>query len=268
MKSGQTSPSDPKTQKESESLREFVMNHIQVSKRTLNETHQLLKKVGLLNLLLLFLVSSLWITYVIYFNHVSNFVLWVCQGNVLVANLLLPVFQSTPLFFCFHFIFKKNYRSLFSKVRISDSCIYIALGILIELAVSLLIVMLLKGVIKPNTNPIVDAPIGISLYSLPIGLVGEQIFFFSVCFFFFLLCLKLKCNMNLAAITTFVLGILIFGVAHLSAYNGNALQCILLIGFPFTLIQVLLFLRSGNLMIGYLEHLFFDLLVIFIARFG
>ncbi|MCY8934381.1 CAAX protease [Bacillus atrophaeus] len=262
MKINQTSTS---YQKDTDSFREFIKYNINSIKRTLIETEQLLNKVGFLKLLLLFSVSLSWITYVIYFEHVGNFILRLSQGNIFIANLVLPVFQTFPLLLCFLYVFKGNYSALFFKVKSSRILIYIILGVLTEIILSLNIVLLLKG-IKPSANPAIEDPIGITIYSLSISLIAEQILFFSVYYFFFLLFLKLKLNNKIAVIISLIPAILIFGLAHLSVYNGNILQCVFLIGLPFTLMQVFLFFRSGNFFIGYIVHLSFDITILLIAK--
>ncbi|MCY8997859.1 CAAX protease [Bacillus inaquosorum] len=262
MKLNQTSTS---YEKDTDSFREFIKFNINSIKRTLIETEQLLNKVGFLKLLLLFFVSLSWITYVIYFEHVGNFVLRLSQGNILIANLVLPVFQTFPLLLGFIYVFKGDYRALFFKVKFSIILIYIILGVLTEIIFSVNIGLLLKG-IKPSANPAVEDPIGITIYSLSISLIAEQILFFSVYYFFLLLFLKLKLSNKIVVFITLIPAILIFGLAHLSVYNGNILQCVFLIGLPFTLMQVFLFFRSGNFFIGYIVHLSFDITILLIAK--
>ncbi|MBW4823308.1 CAAX protease [Bacillus sp. PS194] len=262
MKVNQTSTS---YQKDNDSFREFIKYNINSIKRTLIETEQLLNKVGFLKLLMLFSVSLSWITYVIYFEHVGNFILRISQGNILIANLVLPVFQTFPLLLSFIYVFKGNYRALFFKVKFSRILIYIILGVLTEIILSVNIGLLLKG-IKPSANPAVEDPIGITIYSLSIGLIAEQILFYSVYYFFFLLFLKVKLNNKIVVIISLIPAILIFGLAHLAVYNGNVLQCVFLIGLPFTLMQVFLFFRSGNFFIGYIVHLVFDITILLIAK--
>lgn len=229
MKVNQTSTS---YQKNTDSFREFIKYNINSIKRTLIETEQLLNKVGFLKLLLLFSVSLTWITYVIYFEHVGNFILRISQGNILIANLVLPIFQTFPLLLSFIYVFKGNYRALFFKVKFSRILIYIILGVLTEIILSVNIGLLLKG-IKPSANPAVEDPIGITIYSLSISLIAEQILFFSVYYFFFLLFLKLKLNNEIVVIISLIPASLIFGLAHMAVYNGNVSSMRFLISLPF-----------------------------------
>lgn len=227
---------------------------------------EVLEKVSLVKptrLTAAFLFMTAWLYYLTNSNQLGLITLKYLNDNVLLYKLLWCWIFVFPFYICFLLSFKDIVPWLFSKIRKGEITPIIFVFVFLDILISLLGAKIVTTFgVETNKNAGLQGIDWFSIYDLIISLIGEQLYFFT-CLFLALKTFKRFTNRNSIALLLSVgISFVLFGLAHLSAYDNNILQCLLLIGLPFALIQTTAFLMTKNLIVCYAIHLIYDLVCI------
>lgn len=202
-------------------------------------------------------------------------VLWLSSAIGFAALVLIPqhnnidaliprvLFLAIPLTTLAYFT-KDKWKTLFRKPSLADF-LEMAGFFLLNLAVSMLVATVVKGLFGTNANPATDGFISggaleiIAFYAgTAIQLMGEEVFtllpFLAIMYFFYK---KGKVSRKSAVIWAWVLTAIWFGAAHLPTYGWNVAQALIIIGSA-RLVLTLAYIRTKNLWVSYGAHLLND----------
>lgn len=236
----------------------------------LNLIYQEISLVDYKRLFIAFLLVGRWV----YIN--SNIpqlsykphLLGILNHNQVLYHILGNLIFMIPTVILFFYPFRKFEKVLFHKLKkgfVTDLIVLIFIQFVLAITATGLFVK--SGIdTETNANLLDPLPFAITMYDLVISLIAEQIFFFMSIFFAIVTLNKLvKKDSILIMLLSMIFAGLIFGIAHLSAYNNNVFQCLILIGLPFTLIQTVGFVLTRNMIFCYLIHLLFDVIIYFLS---
>lgn len=222
------------------------------------------------------LIASLFVATWVYLNtnvpwpseHINRFLFEVTKDRLL-YDLIKCLFFAVPIIISFFLIFKNSAGFLFSKMEKGYLIRFVAFFVYLEFVLSFGIAFICRAMgIEFNAHVGIRNVELSTYFELVVGLIAEQLFFFLILFFALATLYKMNKKIStLNLLLSMAFAALVFGLAHLSAYDNNVLQCLLIIGIPFTVIQTTIFLITKNMLAGYLVHLFFDLVIFSIANF-
>lgn len=227
---------------------------------------EIIEKVSLVKhtrLTATFLFMTAWLYYFTNSNQLGLITLKFLNSNMLLYKLLWCWIFVLPFYFCFILGFKDITIWLFSKVKKAEITLVIFVFVFLDILISLLgaEIITIFGV-ETNKNAGLQGIDWFSIYDLIISLIGEQLYFFTCLFFAFKTFKRLKIKNLIVLLLSISISCVLFGLGHLPAYDNNILQCLLLIGLPFTLIQTTAFLLTKNLIVCYAIHLIYDLVCV------
>ncbi|WP_144499557.1 hypothetical protein [Bacillus sp. FDAARGOS_235] len=172
---------------------------------------------------------------------------------------------SIPISLVFLFIMWEQ-RFLFSKkitfhqLKISFFSAFIIYFIMLLFLAVLISLTTFTGTSNPIGN---DGNINI-FYKTPgiaIQLIGENIMFVSILFFWHKITRSFVTSPITSITTSLILSGISFGLLHLSTYNFNWIQCLAIIGIP-AITQMIFFLIFKNIHMGYILHFNYNLIII------
>lgn len=206
-------------------------------------------------------ISSYSVTY-------AKLMLNLSHGHPITVQLLVSLVFTLPQTLTFYLIFKKEISILFksiNKKQLLTAFLASLLSICLAGGLQILLATLFDFTtnVHSGSNELTIKHIGF----LAIQLFGEEIMFFSIFLLGISLFSKVFSNVNTQIISSSLITCIIFGLSHLSVYDGNIIQCIFLIGLP-CIVKIIIYLRFKNIWTTYLEHLIFDLIVFSPAIFS
>ncbi|QII26932.1 CPBP family intramembrane metalloprotease [Bacillus altitudinis] len=214
-------------------------------------------------ILVLVLFISFWVyIHTFPFPLIKEAYMTLFNYDIALLKLLSPVIYLLPILILFYFTFRHSLALLLNRMSILHFVLYVLFftGLQFILSFTLLIFYGMLG-LNWASNPATTKLMMFDLiYTLPIQLIAEQLFFMSFLLFSLVTINKIITSNVLAFLAPVLFSSLIFGLAHLSTYNYNVLHCVILIGIP-ACIQGVCFLITKNLFVGYLVHLIFDVVI-------
>ena len=186
----------------------------------------------------------------------------VFMRNQFTASVLFTLFNLLALYS----LDRRFFRKIFKPLKLMD-ILTVAFSVVITFAIAFIISI--YGRQNLENNPVVDIVnrSNFFLISIPIAiqLIGEEIIFV-IPFLMIYNILKNK-NRIFAIAAAYIISSVFFGLMHLTTYNFNLYQCLVVI----TGIRMGIstgYLISKNLTVSYLSHLIYDLLIIMIYIFA
>lgn len=157
-----------------------------------------------------------------------------------------------------------HWTAIFRKLRGRDILLMIGFALL-NLVVTMSVGLLTKGLFETTANPIGDhlralGPLDQGLMFAQTGfqLFGEEVVTILPFLAIMHLChQRFGCSRRSAMITAWVLSAVIFGLLHLSSYNWNILQCVVLIGTA-RLVLSLAYILTKNIWVSAGAHILND----------
>lgn len=92
-----------------------------------------------------------------------------------------------------------------------------------------------------------------------IQLMGEELFKVSLLLLGMSVVFHVTRNRKISLIISVIVCMILFGLSHLSTYNGNVIQCLLVIGLG-TFIHLFPYLKTKNIVNSYIMHVLIDVL--------
>ena len=157
------------------------------------------------------------------------------------------------------YVCKGNYSIFFKKVRARDikTIILCLIGYVIYSAIIILVLYLVGAPATDDAALKAGASKAIYFIGLVLQLFGEEFFKISLLLIVMYLVYNFTDNRNLAIRIGIFITLLLFGLAHLSAY-GNLLQVVLLQGFG-SIFDLYAYMKTKNVFVSYIFHLAVDL---------
>ena len=106
-----------------------------------------------------------------------------------------------------------------------------------------------------------------SIIFMAIQLMGEELFKFTIFIIVMTIAFKFTQNRKASMIAGIIICCVMFGLVHLSAYDGNLIQCLAIIGLG-TIISTYPYYKSKNIANSYILHLLIDLIPILFIIIG
>ncbi|MES9799396.1 hypothetical protein [Bacillus toyonensis] len=186
------------------------------------------------------------------------------QLIILLLFCIATVYLPSPAF-TFNFInnidivLQYAFKALCFSLPISLVFLFIMWVMLLFLAV-LISLTTFTGTSNPignegNINMFYKTP------GIAIQLIGENIMFVSLLFFWHKIIRSFVTNPITSITTSLILSGSSFGLLHLSTYNFNWIQCLAIIGIP-AIIQMIFFLIFKNIHMGYILHFNYNLIIL------
>jgi len=160
-------------------------------------------------------------------------------------------------------LFFHNTLPLFFRAIHKQELKLLSIAPLIELLVTLYIALTITTFgYQLATNPGADSLVSIQAHLLHVSQIFAENLWYMGTFLALFLTIKRYTSIPpvwTITITTLAAGIF-FGLLHFNTYAGNLTQIILLIGITSS-IQVLLYIRTRNILVPFLAHLLYNLLL-------
>lgn len=212
--------------------------------------------------LIQFLFSVSWM--LLYIENVfSNWSLLLFKSNEVLQSSCTAIVYTLPQLALFYLLFKDKLFIYLRKMNIKQLLVSVKVAG-VSIIVSWVSVTFVNAVLQIDTATnagIVNLSFK-HMFAFLVSLFGEEFLFFSA--FFLMLSIFTK-QKKPAYYTSFIFSglfaCLVFGLSHLSSYDFNVIQCLLVIGLP-SMIKILLYAKTKNLFATYTEHAVFDLLVV------
>ncbi|KYG33415.1 CPBP family intramembrane glutamic endopeptidase [Priestia endophytica] len=254
--------SETKKSTEKQSLNEWFNSYVQETKNDTEDIFKAISSIPTYKFIIQFLVSLLvTIIYTADVDFYQNLIRIVTEQNSISRNLISTVCFTLIQVLCFYLLFRKNIKWFFKKIswrQIKWAFYFSVVALLISMSIALLIT---KSSYALDSNPSIEDQGIVQVIKLIIGLLGEEILFFSTFFLVLSLCLKKNFKKRMLNLYVSILfSCLVFGLAHLWTYDFNIVQCLIVIGLP-SAIKVILYLWSKNLWCTYLQHFMYDFIV-------
>ncbi|WP_257155475.1 hypothetical protein [Bacillus cereus] len=223
--------------------------------------HSLVKSKSIFSLSILVLISIA----VVYIPYGATLKLWLKDVPILLKSIIKALVYTGPIVVVFCYVFKDAMKQLFQKMSFRQHMICVIVAIVLILF-GLYWVLFLNSLISinPATNVMNKKSEQEILLNIPgvfIQLLGENIMFISFLLFWYKCMKYIKISNKMIVITSILLAGITFGMMHLTAYQFNVLQCVLIIGIPATT-HLLLFAKYRNVHMAYWLHVYYDLILI------
>ena len=221
----------------------------------------LVKSKSIFSLCLLVLISIA----VVYIPYGATLNIWLKDIPIVLKSIIKALVYTGPIVVVFCYLFRDAMKELFQKMSFRQHMICVIAAIVL-IVLGLYWVLFLNSVISinPATNVMNKKSEQEILLSIPgvfIQLLGENIMFISFLLFWYKCMKYLKTSSKLIVVVSIFLAGITFGVMHLTAYQFNILQCILIIGIPATT-HLLWFVKYRNMHMAYWLHVYYDLILI------
>lgn len=157
------------------------------------------------------------------------------------------------------YICKGNYSLFFKKPRLKDfkTIILCFIGYLIySIIIGFILTHFGYHVVGDSNGALATSMM--FYVSLFIQLVGEELFKVFILLIVMYLVYKKTKNRSKAIYADILTTLIIFGIAHFSAYSGRILQIILIQGFG-TIFNLYAYMKTKNVVVSYLVHILIDL---------
>ncbi|MEH7459740.1 hypothetical protein V7183_21775 [Bacillus sp. JJ1127] len=214
-----------------------------------------------LQLLLLVLLSIA----TVYLPYPSFDLKYVNSIDIMPLYIIKALYFSFPITFVFLFIMR-NQRCLFfrkitfQQLKISFFCAFIIFGVMLLFLYVLTFFTTFHGTSNPHeneglTNMFLKTP------GIAIQIIGENIMFTSLLFFWH----KIIRSFIVSPVSSITISLILsgssFGLLHLSTYNFNWVQCLIIIGMP-AITQMIFFLKYKNIHMGYMLHFNYNFIIV------
>lgn len=187
--------------------------------------------------------------------------------DTLLQNAFKSLCLSLPISLVFLFImwdqrFLLSKKITFQQLKISFLYAFIIYAIMLLFLALLISLTPFNGTSNPVENEGITN-IFLKTLSIAIQLIGENIMFVSILFFWHKL-IRSFIRSSLTSITaSLILSGSSFGLLHLSTYNYNWTQCLIIIGIP-AISQIIFFLIYENIHMGYMLHFNYNFIIMVI----
>ncbi|MEW4320244.1 hypothetical protein Q0N71_30430 [Bacillus thuringiensis] len=223
--------------------------------------HGLVKSKSIFSLFLLVLISIA----VVYIPYGATLKIWLRDVPIVLKSIIKALVYTGPIAVVFCYVFKDTIKQLFQKMSLRQhrTCLIAALFLVVlrVLWASCISHLLF---IEPVTNVGINKQSGqdliLSIPGLLIQLLGENIMFISFLLFWYKCMNCIKIFRGKVVMISMLLAGITFGMMHLTAYQFNLLQCLLLIGIPATT-HLLWFTLYKNAHMAYWLHVYYDLIL-------
>ena len=160
---------------------------------------------------------------------------------------------------------KGHLKTIFRLPKYSD-IITIIIGVVCYVILAILVSYLLTALGIPNIEKKALSPdIAITVLSIIIQLLGEELEKFII--FSIVIVYSFKCiNRKNLVILAIICSQLLFALIHLPAYGWNLIEVLLSIGVVFSILP-LIYIKTKNITVTYLTHLFIDIIPILISTY-
>lgn len=162
---------------------------------------------------------------------------------------------------CFVFLFSEQLKLPFGELW--DWFKWIGVSLAINFVLAIYLTLFLREKIQANENSAVGES---TPFSFILPLMLEAVFQLVVFYLFLKIFRYFFKKGNNIFIASVVVTCLVFGLFHLQAYQGNLLQCLLLIGIP-SLSQIIILGKYNNFWSVYLIHYLFDTILAILLMF-
>lgn len=208
---------------------------------------------------------------VVYIPYGATLKIWLKDVPILLKSIIKALVYTGPIVLFFCYVFKDVMKQLFQKMSIRQHLICVIAAIVL-IVLGLYWVLFLNGLISINPvtnvmNKKSEQEILLGIPGVFIQLLGENIMFISFLLFWYKCMKYIKTSNKVIVIVSMLLAGITFGMMHLTAYQFNTLQCILMIGIPSTT-HLLLFAKYRNAHMAYWLHVYYDLILILWGVFG
>ena len=178
----------------------------------------------------------------------------------------------SPIMFCLIMLIPVAYvchgkLSIFFRLPKLGDLKIIVICLILNMAYTLAVgYLLMKFGFAPQANSAVIATnnVGIENLLLAIQLIGEELFKVSVLILALSLIYHFIEDRKVSVIIATVVTMIIFGLIHVGSYDGNLVQCLLLIGLG-SIFHLYPYLKTKNVTNSYILHLLIDILPVFLG---
>lgn len=208
-----------------------------------------LTKVNLALLLLGLVISAI----TVYVMPVNQY--YLIKATIITLTTLLPLTYAL----------KGHLKTIFRLPALKD-IITIVLALLCYFILSSLVSIVLNALTIPSLQDNAVSPdIGISILSIIIQLIGEELEKLIVIILVMLFAFRYTTRKK-SVILAVVVSQIFFAMLHIPAYGPNILYLLLSIGVVFSILPVI-YLKTKNITVTYLTHLFIDIIPLLLTTY-
>lgn len=168
------------------------------------------------------------------------------------------------------YVCKGNYGLFFKKPKLRDILLVIICLFGYYFYVLLVALLLSALGIPTSSNAVLTEFQTPSLYlvvTVLMQLVGEEFFKIFMLLIAMYAVYRLTANRTLAIWIGVIVSLFIFGIAHFSAYGGKVLQILLIQGLG-SIFDLYLYMKTKNVVVSYLLHVFIDFIPFVLVMLG
>ena len=158
------------------------------------------------------------------------------------------------------YVSKGNFRLIFKKPQNSDIPVVI-ICVVVYIIFTLAMAFVLNALgFNLATNSVGGEGISsiVILFTILVQLIGEELIKVIVFLISMGLIYHFIKDRKISVIVSIAVACIVFGLVHLGSYNGNIVQCLLVIGLG-CVIHFYLYIKTKNIVNSYLTHLLIDL---------
>ncbi|EOO23528.1 hypothetical protein IIU_07024 [Bacillus cereus VD133] len=223
--------------------------------------HGLVQSKRLLSLIMLVCISIA----MVYIPYGAILTSLLRDVPIVMKAIIKALVYTVPIIACFRYVFKDVQEQIFQKVSWSQHLLCVVFACILVLFVNSWAIFL-DGLISINPSDNVmgkksQQDMILSIPGLLVQLFGENIMFISFLLFWYKCMTYTKIKSQGMVIGSIILAGITFGMMHLTAYQFNFLQCILIIGITASL-QLVWFAEYKNAHMAFWLHVYYDLILI------
>lgn len=226
--------------------------------------HGLVQSKRLLSLIMLVCISiaMVYIPYGAILNSLLRDV------PIVMKVIIKALVYTVPIIACFRYVFKDVKEQIFKKVLWTQHLLCIVFACILVFFVNswanflegLMPINPVENIMGKNSQQ----DMILSIPGLLIQLFGENIMFISFLLFWYKCMTYTRIKSKGIVIVSIILAGITFGMMHLTAYQFNFLQCILIIGITASL-QLVWFAEYKNAHMAFWLHVYYDLILILLG---
>lgn len=182
--------------------------------------------------------------------------------NILFDSIIYPVLYMVVLLIPILYVSKGNFRLIFRKPQKSDIPVVI-ICVVVYIIFTLAMAFVLNALgFNLAANSVGGEGISsiVILFTILVQLIGEELIKVIVFLLSMGLIYHIIQDRKISVIVSIAVACIVFGLVHLESYDGNIVQCLLVIGLG-CVIHFYPYIKTKNIVNSYLTHLLIDLLL-------
>ena len=180
--------------------------------------------------------------------------------NILFDSIIYPVLYMVILLIPILYVSKGNFRLIFKKPQNSDIPVVI-ICVVVYIIFTLAMAFVLNALgFNLAANSVGGEGISsiVILFTILVQLIGEALIKVIVFLISMGLIYHFIKDRKISVIVSIAVACIVFGLVHLGSYDGNIVQCLLVIGLG-CVIHFYPYIKTKNIVNSYLTHLLIDL---------